>query len=303
MKTTLHIVFLALVTAATYAQTTYFLVAPINPALRTDSYVLPLTNPNDIAHARDLIQYGIAAERPIAVAGIACGPDSINRNFYSPSKTAWNWYITEFHGFADFTAEILDGNPNFVNNDCYAWCQNTNSIIGFWAYTVVAELGLNPKPWEGNLNKDKAVNMADMNLFARYWNSTPCTDPLWCGNADINHDGFVDLLDLERFANTWLTDFPDWPVWFEAWECPTQCYGDANCTADGGIIKYHVSTPDLAMYMAVWGSKPWPIHCGDFNYNPAIDFDRDCDIDETDGAILETWYHRTDVPADCPTAP
>jgi hypothetical protein len=176
----------------TPAQTVYFLVAHPDPGLRTDSYVLPLTDPEDIAHARDLIQYGTAAGQTIVVANIACGADNINRNFYSPSKNAWNWHVTEFLSFADFTIEIYDGNPVFVNNDCLM-AGTTLGTIGFWSYTVVAELGENPKTWQGNLNSDSAVNMADMKIMSQYWDSYPCANPSWCGNADITMASLTSL--------------------------------------------------------------------------------------------------------------
>ncbi|HML75835.1 MAG TPA: hypothetical protein PKB02_15200 [Anaerohalosphaeraceae bacterium] len=304
MKTTRHIVFLALIAAGTYAQTTYFLVAPYDPAHRRDSYILPLTSGTDIAHARALIEYGPAAGQPIVVCNIACCPDGINHDYLSPVKKCWNWHITEFVGFADYTIEILDGWPGLVNNGCLKTgsCYGT---IGFWTYTVVAELGTDPI-WvscDYDISNDKLISLDDFSRLASRWMEDNCLNSAWCGGADLNHDGVVNDIDLLLLAGVWLSPHTVCPIWFEAWECPTQCYGDANCTADGGIIKYRVSTPDLAMYMAAWGSKPWPVKCGDFNYNPAIDFDRDCDIDETDGAILETWYHRADVPADCPTAP
>ena len=40
----------------------------------------------------------------------------------------------------DFTIEILDGWPGFVEQDVNGWIANTNGRVGFWTYTVVAEL-------------------------------------------------------------------------------------------------------------------------------------------------------------------
>jgi len=129
-----------LVVSAADAETVYFLVAETSPA-HGDSYVLPLSDPADIQHARDLIRLGPAlAGAPIAVARIAAGSDGINRDHLSPGLPEWSWHVTQLDGFADFTIEILDGWPGFVEQDVPGWIANTNGRIGFWTYTVVAEL-------------------------------------------------------------------------------------------------------------------------------------------------------------------
>lgn len=291
-------------TITSYSQTVYFLVADFDPNSRTDSFVLPLTELNDIAHARDLVANGPGVGQPLIVANIACSADGINRNFLSPSKNQWLWHITQFIGFADSTAEILDGNPTMVNNDCMWWMNNTGGQIGFWSYTIIAEIGENPKPWQGNFNNDAAVNMMDGGILSSNWGSDSCVSPSWCSNSDINHDHYVNLADLELFAQTWLTAYPGWPLWFSAWTCPYQCHGDANCQADGTLVKYRVSTVDLNIYMSVYNTAhPWPALCGQMGYDPRADFDRDCDVDDNDGQIIYKWLNKSNVPADCPTQP
>lgn len=122
------------------ADTVYFLVGEYpQPGDHHDSYVLPLSDPNDIAHARALIAQGPVVGATIATARIALGADGINGNFLAPGAPAWNWRVTEFLGFADFTIEIYDGWPTFVEDDVDGWMQNTNGIIGFWSYTVIGE--------------------------------------------------------------------------------------------------------------------------------------------------------------------
>jgi hypothetical protein len=115
-------------------------------AFHHDSYVLPLEDPEDIAHARALIAEGLAAGSTIAVARIAKGADGINRDYLAPGAPPWSWHVTEFLGFADITIEILDGWPGFVEQDVDWWIENSGGIIGFWGYTVVAELGPIPEP-------------------------------------------------------------------------------------------------------------------------------------------------------------
>ncbi|MBI2826017.1 MAG: hypothetical protein HYX69_15135 [Planctomycetia bacterium] len=128
------------------AATVYFRVAEPSPfGGHRDSYVLPLSNPDDIAAARHIIAQGPlnVADR-IVVARIAPGADGINRNLNSPFQT-WDWHVTDFLGFAELTAEIYDGWPTFVESDVAGWMANTGGIVGFWSYTVVSELAV-PEP-------------------------------------------------------------------------------------------------------------------------------------------------------------
>ncbi len=111
-----------------------------------DSYVLPLSDPAAIAHARALVALGPAAGETIAVARIAPGADGVNRDLLAPGAPAWSWHVTEFLGFADFTIEIYDGWPTFLEEDVPGWMANTGGIVGFWGYTVTQELETVPEP-------------------------------------------------------------------------------------------------------------------------------------------------------------
>ena len=113
-----------------------------------DSFVLPLSNDADIAHARDLIARGPdAAGAPIAFAEISAGPDGVNRDVLAAGEPLWNWHVSAFEGFGDIGIELVDGNPTLVEADVRGWIENTRRTededaghIGFWNYTVVAEL-------------------------------------------------------------------------------------------------------------------------------------------------------------------
>ena len=129
------------------AATVYFVVSEIDPNKpHRDSYVLPLESSNDIAHARDLITNGTSAGSPIAVAHIAEGADGINRNILAAGEPLWSWHVDQFQGFADATIELIDGWPTFVESDVQGWINNTNGVVGFWSYTVTAELTPVPLP-------------------------------------------------------------------------------------------------------------------------------------------------------------
>jgi hypothetical protein len=122
--------------ASAWAAPTYFLVAEITP-FHHDSYILPLENPQDIAHARDLIARGPdLAGQPIIIADFVRQADGINGDYLEPGIRPWSWHVTEFKGFADFTIEILDGNPTQVEDGTFP-----GPTMGFWSYTVKAELG------------------------------------------------------------------------------------------------------------------------------------------------------------------
>jgi len=133
------------------AQTNYFLVS--NPregdwALVYDSYVLPLSRQDDIDHARYLISLGPAlfrteGARPLVSARVGPGKDGINRDYVDRRFPEWSWHVVQFGSFGDFTAELYDGSPTDVEHDpnWYLGLDGRQGIIGFWAYTVVRELG------------------------------------------------------------------------------------------------------------------------------------------------------------------
>lgn len=277
-------------TNMSYGETVYFLVAEQIPT-HGDSYVVPISQPADIAHARDLITFGPSIGETIVCADVACGADGINRDHYAPDKRAWNWHVTLFTGFAEITAEILDGYPGQVEADCSGW----GSGIGFWGYTIVKELGTYPNMVQCNFDHVSLVNLADFALFALQWFRSDCADPLWCEGADTDQSGTVDLTDLQYCVGFWI-------MWFDAWECPTQCYGNADCITQN---NYPVDIDDYTIWLNVWGGANWPAYCGDLNYDPRADFDRDCDVDDDDGTILFAWLdvEESQVPTNCPTAP
>lgn len=118
----------------------YFVVGEL-PGYQTryDSYILPLEDPDDIAYARGLIQNGPYSAPSIVVASIAAGSDGINRNVFAIGQPLWSWHVTGFLGFADLTPEIYDGWPGYIESQVQSGELDTG-IIGFWSYTVIAEI-------------------------------------------------------------------------------------------------------------------------------------------------------------------
>ena len=146
--------------AQSSAATVYFLVSEF-PDQREhgDSFVLPLDDADDIAHARDLVARGRDAGRYLVAADIVAGADNINRNILADGKPAWSWHISNFDQFADASIELTDGWPTFIESDVQGWINNTGGgtvdndgdgepdgppptggRIAFWSYTVTAEL-------------------------------------------------------------------------------------------------------------------------------------------------------------------
>ena len=134
---------------AARAGTVYFVVAERpGVAEQGDSFLLPLSAEADIAHARDLIARGPdAAGAPMVFAEIVAGADGVNRDVLATGEPLWNWHVSAFEGFGDVGIELVDGSPTLVEEDVPGWIVNTRRTddsaaghIGFWSYTVVAEL-------------------------------------------------------------------------------------------------------------------------------------------------------------------
>jgi hypothetical protein len=56
-----------------------------------------------------------------------------------------------------------------------------------------------------DLDLSNTVSLSDFSIFAEQWQQTGCTEPEWCGRADINHSGSVGWPDLSILAENWLT--------------------------------------------------------------------------------------------------
>ena len=54
--------------------------------------------------------------------------------------------MTDLIDFGDFSIEIYDGWPGYVESDVAGWIANTGGVIGFWNYTVTLKLETIPEP-------------------------------------------------------------------------------------------------------------------------------------------------------------
>ncbi len=185
--------------AGARAETVLFLVAEVpGYEYHDDSYVVPLTDSDDVEHARALIADPYSGSG-IVVAEIAAGDDGINRDYRAPGNPVWSWHCTQFLGFADCTIEILDGWPTGVESDVDGWIDNTGGAIGFWSYTIVAELGAPPVRVPGDANGDGRVDDTDAARLARYWGESGAS---W-GMGDFSGNGIVEAADASILAANW----------------------------------------------------------------------------------------------------
>ncbi len=116
----------------------YFLVSEINP-VHGDSFILPLSDPADIAAAEKIVNDIHAAGSKIVLARIAPGSGDgkyLNKDLLSAVERVWSWHVVEFFDFVDNTIEIYDSWPGYVENNLALWLQETGGMIGFWSYTV-----------------------------------------------------------------------------------------------------------------------------------------------------------------------
>ena len=159
------------------AETRFFLIAELSePCFHCDSYVLPLDDPNALAEALELIQFGPGEGRGgIVVAQIAPGADGINRDHLAPGSPAWSWHVTDFVDFAEFTIELCDGWPTGVENDVNGWIQNTGGVICFWSYSVVAEVL--PGPGIPGLRGTGLLLLALLLALVGLWRLRPAPSP------------------------------------------------------------------------------------------------------------------------------
>src|SRR3712207_3686183 len=100
------------------AETVYFLVSDFpGEAEHGDSFVLPLDNPDDLAHARDLVLRVRYAVRELVDADIVAGADNINRDILALGRPAWSWHISKFNQFADTSIGLVDFTPTLIDED------------------------------------------------------------------------------------------------------------------------------------------------------------------------------------------
>lgn len=142
------------------AETINFVVArpELYPFGLGDSYVLPLSDPDDIATARLLVGGGGFL---FVFANVTPGSDGINRNVVALGQPLWSWHVAEFLAFDTAAIELCDGTPTYTEMESQSWSDGTLVEICYWEYTVVDELGpvaVDPTTW----SRVKALYRGDL---------------------------------------------------------------------------------------------------------------------------------------------
>ena len=118
------------------------------------------------------------------------------------------WYNRLWNGYleADGSDVLLGVDSNGV--DGWSWSGSTRRFIaspfevvlaralddqGLWSDEMGTILWVLPA---GDLNGDLFTDAFDLQDFASQWLQAGCTEPDWCGGADIDHSGRVDFVIL-----------------------------------------------------------------------------------------------------------
>jgi hypothetical protein len=69
----------------------------------------------------------------------------------------------------------------------------------------MAELNVLAVQPDTDINNDGKINLEDFAVLATWWNDDGgCVEPGWCGGADFDMSGTVNMLDITYFAENWL---------------------------------------------------------------------------------------------------
>jgi len=126
-------------------RTGYFLVGE-KSAVHQDSYLIRTDDPAKLTEIRSWLAKP-PAERPLVLTDIkktGDTPSVWNRDLVTKGRT-WNWEPAGDIALVDFTIEIYDGWPVYVQENLDEWIRITqtgtgNGRVGFWNYTIIREV-------------------------------------------------------------------------------------------------------------------------------------------------------------------
>lgn len=132
------------------SETTYFLSGTHFNGLAGETYVVPLKDPEHIAHARKLIEGfegGELETASILVADIKLGHANVNVDYSKNPVVGHRWHVANVVGFGEVATEIGDGAPWLINEaidgrNSNSWIDFESGLgrISFWGFTIIAEL-------------------------------------------------------------------------------------------------------------------------------------------------------------------
>lgn len=149
-----------------------------------------------LLHCLDLMRYDNKAPR----VDFDVLPDGMTLHFTLNAADSDGQIITVLWNFGDNTTNtVWSPSHNYDTSGDYLISCTVTDNEGVsntkWMYYTV--------PFSGNLSGNNQVTLDDLSFLAQNWLTT-CSEPLWCDNADINHSGKVDLMDLSILSNYWI---------------------------------------------------------------------------------------------------
>jgi len=126
------------------------------------------------------------------------------------------WYDHLWDGYLepDGSDVLLGVDSNGV--DGWSWSGSTRRFVASFFEVVFARALDSEGLWSdemgtiiwvlpaGDLNGDLFTDALDIQDFASQWLQAGCTEPDWCGGADIDRNGRVDLGDFAELGWDWL---------------------------------------------------------------------------------------------------
>lgn len=131
-------------------------------AARSQAYVFAITDPGQIAQARQIIAARTTSWSPSNYRlriKIAAGADGINKNYFNGARPNWAWHATEFVGFVfmdyatgggttggdfpilpDLNGECYTTSPGAISQDPAGFINRNGNTVEMWGYSLMAEI-------------------------------------------------------------------------------------------------------------------------------------------------------------------
>ncbi len=140
---------------------------------------------------------------PLTMLGWTPSPDADSQKVYFGTVSGALSLIADLDAAADGTAPVPSPMANTVE---YFWRVDTiadgQTISGpEWSFTTIA-------PRSCDLNANGSIEIGDALIVAGQWLNDTCgIANTWCGGADLNYTGIVDLFDFSLLANEWGAEY------------------------------------------------------------------------------------------------
>ncbi len=140
-------------------------------------------------------------------------PVVISRAYVSPCDSS---YCSNFAAdtrinikdYAQFATQWLENNCNSANGFCGGIDLDYSETVDLFDLELFIDhwtrsIGYEPK--FSDLVKDNKIDTLDLTQLLTHWLENNCsTSNNYCGGADLNRSGTVDLQDISLFAQNWL---------------------------------------------------------------------------------------------------